>query len=128
MFSGITRFHHFLFENGTIKCREFVDSVEEVFDDIQIRDPPITSPEVIEPDGLSIERQWYLFKNVRSLCRNEMRKDNVAPKPTTNLPSKRKRSNEENTQSEEEDEPQSLDEKKNKYQRGSKKSKKIKIN
>ena len=41
-------------------------------------------PPVIVPNGLSLERQWYLFDKIREFCSDES-KDLVCPKPKVAL-------------------------------------------
>lgn len=74
-------FHHFDFgDDDTITCRRYVTSEEEVFR-VRISDAPPHLPEIVTPNGLSLERAWYLYNSVRSLCSDPSKADAVAPKP-----------------------------------------------
>lgn len=88
MFSGITRNHHFIFEETGNKCKEFFDSDEIEFD-LKIESIPNSAPEEILPIGLSLERKWYLFKQIRELCSDPNKRDLVAPQPNEPLPKKK---------------------------------------
>lgn len=96
LFTGITKFHHFNFgEGNSVICKEFVDSEEETFQLSLTANMPSTSsksdaqfsndsrvlPELLEPQGLSLDRQWYLFDSIRSLCSDPEKVDLVAPQP-----------------------------------------------
>lgn len=94
MFSGITRNHHFTFEKTRNKCKEFFDSDEMEFDS-KIGPIPESDPEVISPIGLSLERKWYLFKQIRDLCTDPRKRDLVAPKPKERLQKEKKNKSEE---------------------------------
>lgn len=78
--SGITRYHHFTFDDDRVICQEFINS-EKISFHLRLSDPT-EMPDIIIPPGLSIERQWYLFDYIRTLCADISKADFVAPKPT----------------------------------------------
>lgn len=78
---GITKYHHFNFNKNEIVCKAFVDSKEEKFN-LRLTDQlPNGLPSLIVPSGLSLDRKWYLYNNIRDLCSNPQAQDLVAPKP-----------------------------------------------
>ncbi|KAF2906157.1 hypothetical protein ILUMI_00015 [Ignelater luminosus] len=85
-FSGcITRYHRFTFIGEKVFCKQFVNSEEEQFH-LQIFSPSHGNlPPGIQPAGLSLERQWYLYKHIRPLCIDWNKQDLVAPKPEAEL-------------------------------------------
>lgn len=90
---GILQFHHFIFKSKLpVMCKHFVNSeVEHVSITLKeslVPDLETNSIEIISPSGLSVERQWYLFKQIRGLCIDSSKMDEVAPKPT--IPEKSK--------------------------------------
>ena len=46
------------------------------------RQPPYSQPQTIPLKGLDLQRQWYLYEQIREFCR-EGTEDLVAPKPKT---------------------------------------------
>jgi hypothetical protein len=42
------------------------------------------------PPGLSLDRQWYIFNELRNLCIEPTKQDDCSPKPTMPLPKKKK--------------------------------------
>jgi hypothetical protein len=67
--AGITKYHHFDFEdNDRIVCREYIDSEERIMYQLRTAEEPSNPPEIIVPPGMSLERAWYLYKEVRTLC------------------------------------------------------------
>lgn len=83
-FVGITSYHHFIFEqSGSLAVKLFADSEPEMIH-LQKSSLETTNAMLIEdilPDGLSVERQWYLYEQIRDLCQDDAKKDLVAPKP-----------------------------------------------
>jgi hypothetical protein len=88
----IGKYHHFLFESsnlGVVKAKEFVDSKWEEFDLLktdgrkrekvieEIRNLVFT---ILKPKSLSLERQEYLYKKIRSLLPEEFREE-ICPRP-----------------------------------------------
>ena len=45
-----------------------------------------TLPDIIVPDGLSLDRQWYLYEKIREFCPIDVR-DMVCPRPIKQPPS-----------------------------------------
>jgi len=87
---GIKKYHHFTMQStGRIVCREFVDSPPVVYSLVR-KSAQLTShyPAVIQPPGLSSERQAYLYREIREFVGEEHR-DLVCPRPSAGV-SKRK--------------------------------------
>lgn len=84
---GIKKFHHFRFEAdspGKVYVREAPDSLEREVDlfstgvcETQL---PRTPPMKVNPPGLDLERQVYLFNKIRDFVADEW-KDVVCPTP-----------------------------------------------
>ena len=81
---GITKYHHFRFgpdasvrirefANGTFRSVTLMKGTFDVLEDVERED--------IISEGLSAERQWYLYTDIRCLCTVEEKKDAVAPLP-----------------------------------------------
>ena len=89
-FVGIKSYHHFRFvasEPGVVYARNHSDTPKVKVN--LLRGP--WSPDVNEypiPKGLSAERQWYLFENIRVFC-PEDDMDVTCPKPTVPRPNSR---------------------------------------
>ena len=66
-----------------MKFKEYSDSDTSTYktltDDNWCPDPD-ELPQVISPPGLSLSRQWYLYRQIREYCR-EGTEDLVCPKP-----------------------------------------------
>lgn len=80
---GIKKFHHFRFSStGSVYTKEFSsDSEETVHSLLKVRLPLSTeSPPRIHPTGLTLQRQRYLFNEIRPFV-EEPFKDIVAPQP-----------------------------------------------
>ena len=63
--------------------KEFLSSPEQSFMLLKnnaILPPPLTLPDIINPDGLTEERRNYLFREIRQFCKPGM-EDIVAPAP-----------------------------------------------
>ena len=84
--TGIKQYHHFRFDKsspGAVYLRVHSDSVEEKR--ILVKDPSwkpdaTDLPPLIQPTGLSLDRQTYLFEKIRDFCREDT-KDLVCPNP-----------------------------------------------
>ncbi len=83
-------YHHFTFSSsasGLVTLKQFSDSTSTTFrilaDDSWV---PTTAelPPQIMPSGLSDERQWYLYKEIREFCRDGT-EDLTCPLPSTPL-------------------------------------------
>ena len=53
-----------------------------VKDQSKVQELFTAEPEVIPPPGLSAERSWYLYENVRQHCKGDNNKDITCPKPS----------------------------------------------
>ena len=64
--------------------REFPSSAEFsvsiIKDQEKLQTVLITDPEIIRRPGLSAERTWYLYENVRQHCEGDIHKDTTCPK------------------------------------------------
>lgn len=69
-----------------MKCR--VTDTEERTVTVDI--PSDGFPDQIFPEGLPIDRQQYLYNEIREFCRPGT-EDLVCPKPSTQLPSNKKK-------------------------------------
>lgn len=78
---GITSFHHFIITKDSVEARLFADSEETTTFELRICADDFSEPKVITPQGLPLERQWYLFKNIRNLVFDKSKADDVAPMP-----------------------------------------------
>lgn len=79
---NISKYHHFKFyPDGSIKAKFLADSEE-----VELRKASPFNAEglplhLIEPEGISAQRAWYLYKEIRPLCYKDSSKDLLAPKP-----------------------------------------------
>lgn len=85
---GITSFHHFVISSDGIEAKQFADSVETTKFQLVLKAVNDFMPKITTPQGLSLQRQWYLFKNIRDLVFDAKKADNVAPKPKEMLANK----------------------------------------
>lgn len=82
---NIAKYKHFQVSlgNNKLTMKEYADSTPEsqnfFKENLSCLDPK-AMPKTIDPSGLSVERQWYLHDDIRSLV-NPVFKDLVAPKP-----------------------------------------------
>jgi len=85
---GITKMHHFRFTSsdpGCVYVRDFSDQPERRISVLRNKSwhpSPHTLPNQIVPQGLSLERQWYLYQKIREFCPDAV-KDLVCPLPAT---------------------------------------------
>ena len=92
--TGIKQYHHFRFSSShpnQVFLKEHVDTEEIalVINKNNWRPDPTQLPDVLQPRGLSIERQWYLFETIRPFCEVESR--NIAcPEPEVPNPKRRR--------------------------------------
>ena len=84
---NLTKYHHFRLsssEPGKVVIREFPSSAEFsvtiIKDQEKLQSTLTTDPEIIRPPGLSAERAWYLYENVRQHCDGDVHKDSTCPK------------------------------------------------
>lgn len=89
---NLTKYHHFYFDReGKIKARLFCDQPEIVLletDNNMLSKAQVFPLKEIEMKGLSSDRAWYLYEQIRPLCNKDSSKDLVAPKPA--LPKSKK--------------------------------------
>ena len=84
---GIKRYHHFHFGTsspGVVKLRLHSGAAEEeqrLLKDPKWKPKATDLPRLIQPTGLSLERQQYLFERIRDFCREDAR-DLVCPNPS----------------------------------------------
>ena len=73
--TNIKKYHHFRFSKespGVVFCKEFVNSLEQLFVLLKNRAivlPSSVLPSIIRPDGLSQERKNYLYQEIRQFCK-----------------------------------------------------------
>jgi len=85
---GIKSYQHFRFskdEPGIILCMKTLNDPPTRINILK-KDVVITDklPSLVEPEGFSLERQHYLFKEIRQFCCPGT-EDEVAPQPTPSL-------------------------------------------
>lgn len=85
----ITKYHHFSFNKekpGEVIVKESIDGKEYIFNLLKNKehrfDRVIEKPSILIPNGLSIERQWYLYDNIREHIPNMEDKDKTCPLPS----------------------------------------------
>jgi hypothetical protein len=82
----ILKQHHFVFSKdniGSVEIRETIDGERQL---IEIRKDKTMStiagfPQEIKPSGLSNERRWYLYEQVRPHIQDPNKQDDLCPKP-----------------------------------------------
>jgi hypothetical protein len=84
----IKKYHHFSFNKtkpGEVTVKESIDGKEYTFNLLKnkkYRFKKITErPSILIPEGLSNERQWYLYDNIREHIPNEKDKNETCPLP-----------------------------------------------
>lgn len=83
---GITKFHHFRFsclKPGVVFVKSSSTAKEQeirLLKEPSWKPSPHDLPETVVPNGLSLERQLYLYEKIREFC-TESTKDMVCPKP-----------------------------------------------
>ena len=84
----IKSYRHFMFDSstpGVVCCKVVSDSEVELIDLLKTWSPTASDlPPQIYPAGLSLERQWYLYKHIREYCSIDAQ-DKVCPKPLVPL-------------------------------------------
>lgn len=88
---GITGYRHFQINSqnrGVVLVKETVDGEEQEIDILKrtfpySRNKRPVFPKVIQPDGLSADRQKYLYEQIRHHIPSEDDKNATCPKPTT---------------------------------------------
>jgi len=87
---GITSMHHFHFtaaHSGKVFVKNDINDIERCITlckDSSWAPRPTDLSKHIEPPGLSLECQWYLYDKIREFCEEESR-DLVCPKPRKSL-------------------------------------------
>lgn len=88
---GIKQYHHFIIsseEPGIVLLKNNVDDTGtkiNLLDDIDTFNHQILErilPDELYPNGLSAEREWYLYNQIREHIPNELDKDRTCPEPT----------------------------------------------
>jgi hypothetical protein len=86
---GITGYHHFIIKdenNDSIILKERVDSVGKSFKilkkEVDFKSTRRYPPTCLSPLGLSLERQWYLYEQIRMHIPNVIDQETTCPKPT----------------------------------------------
>lgn len=80
----IKSYQHFHFDTTGLKVQVHSQS-DLLSQKILRKDPDGSYPDTVTPEGLSLQRQWYLFKDIRQFVADE-KKDIVAPKPAATIP------------------------------------------
>ena len=89
---GISKMHHFKFtacKPGMVFVKDSSTGAERLINllkDTPWRPSADQLPPTVVPNGLSIERQWYLYDKIREFCPDN-KKDTVCPKPAYPQPS-----------------------------------------
>ena len=87
---GISKMHHFRFHRrhpGFVFVRNANEDREEkicILKDNLWKPSRHNLPPIINPPGLSLDRQWYLYNKIREFCPDEA-KDLVCPLPAQSL-------------------------------------------
>ena len=87
-FEGILSHQTFnIKKDGSVSGRRFTEDEEsnEVMLLNQGMNISSSLPDVLEPEGLSLTRQWYLYEQIREFCKDSCR-DMVCPKPSACKP------------------------------------------
>ena len=80
----IKSFHYFFF-NGDLSVKQHSEANSETQHLLCLNPEPEAFPHLINPEGLSQQRQWYLFEEIRQFV-SEFKQDSVAPKPWVGEP------------------------------------------
>lgn len=79
---NIKSFHQFVVDASGVLTLKVHSAAEPETQNIMLHQPtPTDFPPVIKPNGLSNQRQWYLYKEIRPFVKPEFQ-DIVAPKPS----------------------------------------------
>ena len=84
---NLKTYHHFRFSSETpgvvfVKEHEYTAEHEIVLlNDASWKPTETQLPPIIDPPGLSLDRQWYLYNSIRQFCPEQVR-DDVCPRPT----------------------------------------------
>lgn len=105
-FPGISKYHQFIYyPDGKMQTRLFIDSNPEtcVLQTSTLETTEALMIEEIIPQPMTIDRQWYLFENIRELCTKPENKDKVAPKPLVSKSKHKPKSNSDQKQGDKSD-------------------------
>ena len=77
-------------ESGQIKAQLFAGSpIKVIHIQMELDSGKLIVPlQLIEPEGLTSKKSWYLYEEIRNYCFNEANKYLVAPKPSIAKPNK----------------------------------------
>lgn len=97
---GITDYHHFIIRSenkGFVVLKEDIESEGTLFEllktPIDFKSSRMYPPLCLNPPGLSLERQWYLYEQIRMHIPNEVDKESTCPRPTSPKPKKQQNKN-----------------------------------
>lgn len=93
---NLTNYHHFSMSRtkpGVVTVKERLDAPEEEHVLLQRRFPygpnkPPRLPRQLHPTGLSLERAWYLYEQIREYIPSESDREQTCPKPVKPKPMK----------------------------------------
>ena len=80
----LKKYHHFTFSAthpGVVMLKEYSNTSEKNLDSGSWSPVASELPSLIVPSGLPLERQWYLYRQIRNYCR-EGTEDLTCPKPS----------------------------------------------
>ncbi|XP_018795554.1 PREDICTED: uncharacterized protein LOC108973021 [Bactrocera latifrons] len=90
IYYSVSRHHHLGVIIKMYRLKKSSDSEEVQSSKLLLKPIEPEMPKDIQPAGLSLERQWYIYHNLRSLISNICKVDIVAPLPK-DLPSKKRK-------------------------------------
>ena len=74
-------------KNLNVLVKEYSDSPTTQIQVIRGEPPNLSElPEQVEPKGLDLDRQWYLYEKIRPLCHSNLGRDLTCPKPSQPKP------------------------------------------
>lgn len=91
---NILKYHQICFySDGRVSSKYYVGDSECITHNIlKCKPSPLLLPPVIPPKGLDLQRQWYLYDQIRDFCKEEW-KDEVCPLPALPKPGSKLDSN-----------------------------------
>lgn len=87
-FPGMLKYHHFIFKDTDQMLTKPFANDDESRIELQVVSLESIEASVIEdiiPEGLSVQRQWYLYTQIRQFCSDPLKADLVAPRPVAAL-------------------------------------------
>src|SRR6266498_4214578 len=88
--SNILKYHHFILHKdniGNVKIKEIVDENKQTIDIRKSKNINIIGfSQEIHSTGLSAERQWYLYEQVRQYIQDPQKQDEYYPLPSISKP------------------------------------------